>query len=231
MEEIIKKAIRKVITEAYYKKVIGEGLIKTHNPKHVTDRLNRFGNKRLKCYFFRDLEELNLGFINIEFFDKDESFVNDVIKYMDNMGYFFSSWVDIYNDVIKKPSTLTDYNEIYQLKFEPKFDIEYNTDNRYLYHVTDKKHLNKILKIGLTPKTKSKISEHPDRIYLAINLESAHDISYQMNIAGFINTEDQVLLKIDTQENPLFLMVDGQFKGGVYTTYNIKPEDIEVIDL
>jgi hypothetical protein len=39
-----------------------------------------------------------------------------------------------------------------------------------------------------------------------------------------------VTLRIDTSDIKIPFMLDGQFPGGVYTTYNIPPKNIEVIE-
>ena len=116
------------------------------------------------------------------------------------------------------------------MRFEPKFDVEYVPKERYLYHVTDKKFIPKIMKIGLTPRTQSKIGYHPERIYLAKSKEWADDIASQFKFGGMVEEPNMVTLRIDLQNLFIYLQQDGQFEGGVYTTDNVPPSHIEIMD-
>jgi hypothetical protein len=75
-------------------------------------------------------------------------------------------------------------NKKYLIK-EMLIDFEYKNISK-LYHVTEKNKINKILKIGLTPKTNSKISEHPERIYFLVKpLFHLKNVIYNSNPAKY----------------------------------------------
>ena len=69
-----------------------------------------------------------------------------------------------------------------KLRFEAKFDEEVveNTPS-ILYHITPTQNTNKILSIGLVPKSRSKASYHPDRVYLSKDLKDIEHLVYLIN--------------------------------------------------
>jgi len=107
--------------------------------------------------------------------------------------------------------------------FEPKFDIELNNIPDEAYHATFSKFLPKILKIGLVPKSKSKRTGHPDRVYFSMSLEAAK------NIARQIGADTILKVKLNGIRG-LRLFSDPNYFGlGSYTLSNIPPDRIEVL--
>lgn len=229
MREIIKRHLNEYITESEYLKLIGEGLIKTHAPEKVVNKLGHFLNNQIQISYVEGTGHGDMGFIQIKPKNKTKEKIDQLISLMNNMGYFFSSWFKEGEYGFMKPDEIKDYHDIFIMRFEPKFDVEYLPESKYLYHVTSKKILPKILKLGLTPKTKSKLTNRPDRIYLAITENSLDDISELMDSMDFIPKEEQIKLQINLEGLPIFLRRDGQFEGGVYTTDNIPPNKIKII--
>jgi len=100
---------------------------------------------------------------------------DNIKKYLpifNNLGYFISKytmggedWEIWKNDETIKPIALF---------LEAKFDTIISPVPKVLYHATLDVFANKILKSGLSPKSKSKVSYHPERIYLTNNLQIAH---------------------------------------------------------
>lgn len=218
---------KNIIKESDFKLLIGEGLIKTVHPDRVGKRIELLSKGTIKYDY---IGSFGMGFFNISLpkDKRNEKWVNLIIKTMDNLGYFVSTWFR------EGDSTFLDvdnigYNSVYILRFEAKFDTEWIPESRYLYHITSKGFLNKILKTGLVPKSKNKLSKHPDRIYMSINKTSVCDLAEQLDVLGFISFDEQVLLEIDLNNLPIFLRYDGQFDGGVYTTDNIPPSHINVL--
>jgi hypothetical protein len=118
-----------------------------------------------------------------------------------------------------------------KLRFEAKFDEEI-VENipSILYHITPTQNVNKILNIGLVPKSRSKASYHPDRVYLSKDLEDIEDLGemfYQKT-----GIKNWTILKIETDMVPggyLKLYTDPNYKLGYYTLNNIPPQAIEKI--
>ncbi len=118
-----------------------------------------------------------------------------------------------------------------KLRFEAKFDEEV-VENvpSILYHITPTQNANKILSIGLVPKSRSKASYHPDRVYLSKDLEDIENLGemfYQKT-----GIKNWTILKIETDIIPgdyLKLYTDPNYKQGYYTLNNIPPQAIEKV--
>jgi RNA:NAD 2'-phosphotransferase (TPT1/KptA family) len=92
-----------------------------------------------------------------------------------------------------------------------------------LYHATLKKNKNNIIKYGLIPKSNSKLSNHPDRIYLTDN----YKMSY---LFGFNFNEPFIILEIDTNNLNIELYRDiNAVNNSYYTLDNIKKQKIRII--
>ena len=125
-------------------------------------------------------------------------------------------------------------------------DILKNTD--VIYHVSPLKYKNKITEIGLIPKTLSKLSNHPERIYFTLNKNYCGPIAYE-----FYNTvkekyesetnlilkekyrkelEDKsyVIFKVNIKEikDKINFYYDPNMMEGIYTKENIPPTCIEI---
>lgn len=225
----IKKIIREFITERQYNQLLGEnGLIITRDPNVVVNSLNKWYNKGVSGKHFRSGG--SFGIIEVTFKDKSKENVESINKLMNNYGYFPSTWFTEPNSGNFRDINNIDHDSLEIIRYEPKFDIIYTPENRYLYHVTDKKHVNKILKNGLTPKTKSKVTDHPDRIYFSTDIGYMSEIMDIFVYDNHINYHDIVKLKVDIHNLHIPFMVDGQFPGGVYTTHNIPPNRVEIIN-
>jgi hypothetical protein len=116
-------------------------------------------------------------------------------------------------------------DEIYTLMFESKTGtiVDYDKLPDILYHVSDTKYLDKILKVGLVPKSKSKKAYHPDRIYLATDKK---ECTWLYNDPDF-DVKKPVLFKIDRnklEEKGIYLYKDPYLPSGVFAIKNI-PKD------
>ncbi len=116
-----------------------------------------------------------------------------------------------------------------EIKIEAKYDISipkindkgYRIIPDFIYHITDKKYLSKILKMGLIPKSENKQSSHPERIYFTLDLEYARLLGPKL-------TKSWVILKVNIikYENLEFF----QDPKGIYSYDNFNPERLELID-
>lgn len=138
----------------YDNKLINEGLTRTHPLDKTIEILKRRFNLHDDEYEIYQHNGINVLFLIVNNTEED---INYITKIMDFFGYFKAT----------KNDSIIDGNKI-RIKFEPKFENE--TDNfigsLQFYHVTPIYNLEKILKIGLTPKSKNTKLEYPDRIYL-----------------------------------------------------------------
>jgi len=170
--------------------------------------------------------------IQLEYFEK-------LLPLLNNLGYFISymeiygediSIKDKYNEkIVKNAFQNSKIHSIY-LECEAKFDQKVNKTPEFLYHVVPLKHWEKIQKIGLIPKTRSKKAYHPERVYLGKDEKNTSNLASKFYQSE--GTKEWVLLKIDTNMVPgdyLRLYYDPNFKYGYYTLNNIPPQAIEKV--
>ena len=164
--------------------------------------------------------------------------LDNVLKWINNMRYFPSviilnnKFVKFnYDNVVK---LLSYPNNLIRIDFEPKFDpelLESEIPDK-AYHIAPTQNEDKILRIGLAPKSKEKISKHPDRVYLSSSIDSIIEIlshhptfkKYDSSTIFEVNIKD--LLKVRF----IRWFSDPNFKeGGFYTYENIPPKYLQVI--
>jgi hypothetical protein len=140
-------------------------------------------------------------------------------------GKYYKSLKDV--DIVKD----------FTLFYESKFDEIVSNIPTVIYHVTLTKYVEKIKKIGLIPKSKSKQSFHSDRIYCAISLKGAESICQEFKINDLANRKKQnyTILKISTKnlknkfmKDPNSTLLDGEILG-IYTHENILPNNITIL--
>ena len=124
------------------------------------------------------------------------------------------------------------------LDFEPKHDLETLPGVEKAYHITADIHLKKIQIFGLTPKTHSKLANHPGRIYLVEKFTEYFDAE---DLAALLFThsgrrdliKEMVVLEIDMKklQNHTFY-VDPNFhpSNAIWTFDNISPSAIRVVE-
>lgn len=161
--------------------------------------------------------------------------ISDILKIMNNFGWF-PSFVRTgtnknvtgkyypYSNTAIRNSIVNDDVSYVMMTFEAKYDTVAEITTNYLFHVTDKRFVDKILKNGLVPKTKSKLSTHPDRVYAIDNIKS---ISAIVRHPGQ-TIKDPVYLKITVNKLNNVTWYKDPNSEGVYTYSNIPPNAISV---
>jgi len=190
--------------------IMTEGLIKTYQlDKSVLILKNKFP----KC-------EFNIDDNGIYIYGKMN--YNDLKNLSNTLGYYIS--LIMQNDIKISEKDLNQ-NENYLISIEPKYDFIVNVPD-ILYHVTLNKYLKNILKMGLIPKSKNKLSTHTDRIHLFTNIDDAFLFSEYLKT---INEKETIILEIETQKLNNNFYSDINFRrSGVYTINNISPEFIKI---
>lgn len=231
------------LLENFNYKLIKEGLIRSVDYDIAVEKLKKLVFKyklkgQVKLYFpYEDRIEINI--YGVSFIDK-KSFYNEFKSLLNLLGYYVSSYVNEYLDTIKKDipfSVFNDYDEI-TIWLNKKFDFEKGVPIE-LFHLTQKKHINKINKQGLIPKSKNVIEKHPDRIYLFLDEEDAKNFTVLKDLYSYsdvrMTIDDFILLKIDTRLlKNLKLYEDPKFDKNIiafYTYDNISPNAISVIEI
>ena len=232
-----------------YLEFIKEGLIKTQPADVVLRKVIFLPNNLI--YVINYTKSDNLIHFEISFFNKlsEISKTFDAIEsYFINMMGWFPSMMKIIslsgmeNDIqynkdylIKNMSFISKVNII----FESKFDIESNIPDK-LYHLSIKEFENSILKNGLSPKSKSKISYHDSRIYvcksilncksLIPNMEMIYNQQKWSNPKSKIN-DDWIIYEIDTSGLDIDLYYDPNYIGGYYLLKNIPSNNIKIVEV
>lgn len=138
-----------------------------------------------------------------------------------------------YNEeyLIKNQSTLSKITIVY----EPKFDLLLDIPNK-MYHLSIHSYEDKIIKNGLIPKSKSKLSKHLDRIYLCFDVQDCYKLITRMKVEyDYINNEHLntkwIIFEIDMVGLDIKLYSDPNYKNkGSYVVDNIPPTKITIYD-
>lgn len=227
-----------------YKGIMEEQIIKeflyTVEPKKTAQQiLKQIGYDIV----YIDWEKQNDKIIKIKLTFRDilENNLKKVNDFMDKFGWY-PAFIDAKNGgkYSSNVSKFFGYKNI-TIVYEPKYEEEVKTD-RYLYHLTPDISYTKIKLNGLTPKSKSKLSDHPERIYLlnSTTMDEYEEIAYRLwepiqsdRLKNAI--QDYYLLQIDTSKLPNHkFFMDPNFymgEGGVWTYQNIPPSAIKVHNL
>lgn len=225
-----------------YLQHIKEGLIKTYDIDFVLDKS------------IRELDVLNVKYkiekkinntIKLTIYNFNKVYIKHLFgllnKNFTNLFGWFPTYMYITN--LSGMSNAMNYDENYlkttyeyldevSIIYESKFDIETEIPNK-LYHISIQEYMNKILSIGLVPKTKNKKSSHGERIYVCKSVEDCLFLVEKMKFYFFskdkINT-NWIIYEIDTKDLNLLLYNDPNFiNKGYYLLGNVPPMNIKVV--
>lgn len=202
---------------------LSEGLIKSTN-KGLTINILKRNCPNIKFYYTED-NTFEAIIKNTELKE-----IEKLLKYSNNLGWF-PSLLTVGGKTQKYDDKKVDLRSSF-IRFEAKYDEKVENIPKYLYHITPEMYWYKIEHIGLVPKTRSKQSYHPERIFLTKRQEDAEELT-----SKFYNKESQLpnkfsLLKIDTELIPDYftLYQDPNYKSkGYYTLNNIPSKAITKI--
>ena len=232
-----------------YLEFIKEGLIKTQPADVVLRKVIFLPNNLI--YVINYTKSDNLIHFEILFFNK----LSEISKTFDAIESYFINmmgWFPSMMKIISLSGMENDiqYNKYYLIKnmsfiskvniiFESKFDIESNIPDK-LYHLSIKEFEKSILKDGLSPKSKSKISYHDSRIYvcksilncksLIPNMEMIYNQQKWSNPKSKIN-DDWIIYEIDTSGLDIDLYYDPNYIGGYYLLKNIPSNNIKIVEV
>jgi hypothetical protein len=207
-------------------KLFKEGLVKTYPFDFTIQRLGKYGLVKLIA------NKIYLG-LNKEHFKN----IKGLIKYLNTLGYFASIFKVLEKNQEVKPENyksfnsatdvvdITDNAQQIWIEIEAKYDKPLNKNSLFFYHLTSKKNLNKIKHQGLIPKSKSKKSYHPHRIYIVDEINSLKELLVQFSEIEEKEVSDYVVLKIDYNlTNKPKIYNDPNFLNlGYYFVENIPP--------
>lgn len=169
----------------------------------------------------------------------NENEFDNLNKHINNLGWFISVYKinkpPFENKKFELSSFKKDTKEhsLLLLFLEAKFDLEINKHElKRLYHTTLLKNKNKIEQVGLVPRTKSKISHHPERIYLTSSFFMAEALAD--SFAKDSNDKEFIIYKIDIDglrrsNNGIRFFQDPNLSvDGFYTLSNIPPKFLKI---
>ena len=238
---------------ADYIQLLNEGLIKSYESDISFGEIIR-SLRLLKFNVNGEFEENRISLIIKDFNDIPKNKIDDLFDHINitlvNKFGWFPSTVEITN--INSNSILKKYNEdelklkqdtisIINIEYDKGFDeIEKITPNK-LYHLSIQEYENKILKNGLFPKSKSKLSSHLDRVYLCKSPDDCDNLVPQMKLYYSEEKDDNLYtlgnkrwnkntkwIIFETKSNNIKLYKDPRYKDGYYTLDNIDPKMISI---
>lgn len=96
-----------------------------------------------------------------------------------------------------------------------------------LYHVCNLRNIEKILKIGLVPKSNSNFELYPSRIYLATNVDSLKKIIKNPAFKKKSTSDEYCILSINIDKlNDVDFYLDTASSNSIYIVQNIPPSAI-----
>jgi hypothetical protein len=214
--------------------IINEGLISSWGNREFTKFLSRIVDRYGLEYRFNIEDETRAVLFDIDgIFDIDresrKSLFRDISNLLNQSGFYSIRELNL-NDFINPKSSKI------ELELIKKFTEILNVP-KIIYHGTSKKYLNKILKVGLIPKSHKVIEDHPERIYFTDSLEACKDF---ISMKHSINKDrlskfnrEYAIFSINTSGLNIKLYRDALSPDVInfYFTYdNISPKDIELVE-
>lgn len=219
---------------------LSEGLIKSQPIQIVLRKLRAF---RIHMRHYAEVNDDNQIVLIIRIFDWNNSGYNSLVRLLNLLGWFIAGvrigygyaddlvdLNDVNNAVAKYKEDIENDDEseihiVIEKKFEVPEKIVLVGKDRFLYHITEARYVKKVLKNGLVPKDKIKLSWHPHRIYLA-----TFDGLKRIRSKYCTFVDEPVILKINP--DGLTLYDDPNLSGAAfYVTDNIAPSKITVTDI
>jgi hypothetical protein len=217
---------RQIIREELRRITLYEGLVFSYSPPLIFPRLQQMGyNNKVSYNYSRNI--FTIGFDldenNVERYEKLNNFMDNVC------GWYHAETISAGQPTSDKVKFLTVLDDTAGLQYEAKFDIKVNKIPNKIYHLTSEKKLNKILDIGLTPKTSTEYFTFNDRIYFSLTADSL--IPFTKKKWEITGAKSYVVLEIDSNYFPVGIRFfkDPNFDNGIYTLENIPPSSVEPI--
>jgi len=217
-----------------------EGVSASYDVGKLADNIKKtIGNKIKEIQytelppFFKETKYGNVFTVNMELKKSlDEFEKNDLNSILDFFGYTESSM----------------YLNPLSLQIEPKYPVKINGflkqyDNLELFHVTEKKYLNKIENMGLAPKKSKTSFSHPsNRIYYITIIyprDKKRVLTTWKNVLSRdkkVKPSDMIILK--TKFNPSHNYYFDDTSSilnmgiiGMFSLNNVNPNDLSVYDM
>jgi len=190
---------------------------------------------------------LNNHYIELEINIKNEiNFLEKIKNILNQSGYLISNWKYKNEKEFRTsdlPEKLNFKNKNLILRFNKKYDLEEKGVRYKMYHITNIRLLNKIIKKGILPRNNNVLEKHEERIYLFDNIESANLYLDDKNtnktikdidkISDLMDEDFFIILEVDLRlVRRIKLYKDPKFNeqdGAYYTEDSIPPICIKVL--
>ena len=183
--------------------LVQEGLINSVSHTIFTEKLTNLLNKYNIIFNINK----NSDSVKLDIQLKKNKFLYDELQSLLNLcGYYISKWLDQNNIENKSGIDIKSFmnNNKMIIFFNKKFDFEETGIKVYMYHVTETKYKDNILNFGLKPKSKRKIENHPDRIYLFDSIDDAIDFSKNIKESVILKVDMRIINKIKLYSDPKY---------------------------
>lgn len=241
-----------------YINLINEGLIKTYPGDIVLDDiLKSLKHMQINTsgYFENNKIRLTIYDFKSIFLNKIEHLFDHIDTFIVNRGGWFPSSMEIVKTSGIKKLFKYDFYEIIRIHdeidqititYESKFEKEESDIPEKLYHLSIFEYSKKIKKNGLSPRSKSKLSSHLDRIYLCKSYQDCVDLIPKM-MFYYTGEKDENIFKLGKKFfkkdiTPIIYEIDNSDKRidklykdinynekGYYTLDNIPPNKIKIV--
>lgn len=172
-------------------------------------------------------------FVNV--YAGDSQTLRGVSKRADTLGWFPSTYADLDTNTFVKyhPVKILDVYDRSKrgvtIHFEAKYDVEATVPER-LYHATPLKYKDKISKIGLVPRSHSKLTTHPERIYFADNQRNLVDVLIPHMVERARHDTWAIFeARLRDATPKIRLFHDPLYPHGYYTLQNIAPSYLRLL--
>jgi hypothetical protein len=225
------------LLEKFNNNLITEGLIMSVEYEKAVEKLNKLLKKykvKGNSQIYPSSDRVQLNIYGLKFLKNRKEFYDEFKSLLNLLGYYISNYViddgvSIRNDL---KFDIFNQNDTFTIWVNKKFDYE-NGIPVNLYHITYKRHLNKIKKQGLVTKTKNIIEKYPVRIYFFLDIDDAKNYTilrdlYSEELSEFVLLEIDMRLikKIKLYQDPKF----DKDTMAIYTYDNIPPNAITIIE-
>lgn len=212
--------------------------------KSIQNRLvDMCAKEGIKINIIEDSIDISSSKIKIRIDYLDKQTIDKINNLMDHYGWFPTNIKSPDNPRIKYSQGIKNYlnKRDVEIQYEAKIGEEFNIspNKTKAYHVTPDIFLDKIKNDGLKPKTESKLSDHPERIYLFLN----PDETFNQMVKALWNSlseerrkiiKDYYILEVDlTKISGHKFYMDSQSSltyASIFTTQSIPNSAIKVID-
>lgn len=209
--------------------------LKSHHHKHLIHSVEKiFGDDLLKVSDVPSQKKLNNRDLAFVISTDTGIFSNNRTKLSDSpLSKKLYKVLDFHNYYISTIEHNSDYGAIYVEPLYTEDATQFVKDNGgIVYHITDRKYLDKILRTGLRPKVsnaeKGMYRYFTERVFL---ISHSEDIEEDIeNVIYDTDIQDYVILKIDVSKLNITFWFDDASEGNtIYTYESIPPKFISVI--